>query len=327
MTVAREGSLGGARVFADGPRRSALGCGHANDNISQRVCEKLNLGLFFYAFQRLCALGSDLRSEISDVQSADRAHEIPGTRMSRLRSVMGREPYPTDLTNGQWSLIEPHLPEAKPGGRPRAVDLRESLNGIFSLVKGGIPGRDKPHDLPPRAPSLSSTARGGSTAPGDGSRSGRGPGSGIRTTGTRARVRPSSTPRASRRPRAAKGCAQAGPPEVFRKFADTPGMIEITANGVVVHRNKRAHHPLLQGGRSDTTDTGRTLVGRSTRSPRESVTDGPGPRLIVRARQYARTRMSVAQVECQLGKVTHPRKSAFISTHDGIKPLCPSSKP
>ena len=62
---------------------------------------------------------------------------------------MGRKPYPSDLTDEPWALIEPLVPEAKPGGRPREVDLREVLNGIFYPVKGGIPWRFMPHDLPP----------------------------------------------------------------------------------------------------------------------------------------------------------------------------------
>ncbi len=62
---------------------------------------------------------------------------------------MERPTYPSDLTDAQWKLIEPLLPEAKPGGRPREVDLREVLNGILYLVKGGIPWRMMPHDLPP----------------------------------------------------------------------------------------------------------------------------------------------------------------------------------
>ena len=41
------------------------------------------------------------------------------------------------------------LPPAKPGGRPRAVDLREVLNGIFYIVRGGCAWRMMPTDLPP----------------------------------------------------------------------------------------------------------------------------------------------------------------------------------
>jgi hypothetical protein len=43
-----------------------------------------------------------------------------------------------------------------------------------------------------------------------------------------------------------KGFAQAGPSTLFRKFVDTPGAIEITAKGVIVGLNKRAHNPLLK---------------------------------------------------------------------------------
>ena len=30
---------------------------------------------------------------------------------------MSRKRYPTDLTDGQWACIAPHIPKAKPGGR------------------------------------------------------------------------------------------------------------------------------------------------------------------------------------------------------------------
>ena len=43
-----------------------------------------------------------------------------------------------------------------------------------------------------------------------------------------------------------KGFARAGPSELFRKFVDTPGMVEVTANGIFVRLSKRAHNPLLK---------------------------------------------------------------------------------
>jgi transposase len=43
-----------------------------------------------------------------------------------------------------------------------------------------------------------------------------------------------------------KGFARAGPARLFRKFIDTPGSIEITAEGVIVRLSKRAHSPLLK---------------------------------------------------------------------------------
>lgn len=55
----------------------------------------------------------------------------------------------TDLTHAEWALIEPHLPCACGRGRPRSWCLREILNGIFSVLRGGIAWRRLPKDLPP----------------------------------------------------------------------------------------------------------------------------------------------------------------------------------
>ena len=39
--------------------------------------------------------------------------------------------YPSDLTDDEWSHIEPLIPPAKRGGRKRAVDPREIVNGVM----------------------------------------------------------------------------------------------------------------------------------------------------------------------------------------------------
>ncbi len=62
---------------------------------------------------------------------------------------MTRKAYPTDLTDEQWLLLEPLLPPAKPGGRPRSVDRREVVNALLYLLRTGCPWRSLPHDLPP----------------------------------------------------------------------------------------------------------------------------------------------------------------------------------
>ena len=62
---------------------------------------------------------------------------------------MERYPYPTDVTDEQWSLIESHIPPEKPGGRPRTVIMREVINGILYLNRTGCSWRMLPHDLPP----------------------------------------------------------------------------------------------------------------------------------------------------------------------------------
>ena len=62
---------------------------------------------------------------------------------------MGRCAYPSDLGDAQWKLIEPHIPPAKPGGRPRSADMREVVYGILYVVRSGCAWRLLPHDLPP----------------------------------------------------------------------------------------------------------------------------------------------------------------------------------
>ena len=62
---------------------------------------------------------------------------------------MDRKAYPTDLTDAQWGLLEPLLPPESSRGHPRTVNLREVVNSILYVLRGGIPWRLMPHDLPP----------------------------------------------------------------------------------------------------------------------------------------------------------------------------------
>lgn len=61
---------------------------------------------------------------------------------------MRDQPYDTDLTDAQFALLAPLLPQPKRTGRPPA-DLRAVLNGIFYLNRAGCPWRLLPHDFPP----------------------------------------------------------------------------------------------------------------------------------------------------------------------------------
>ncbi len=63
-----------------------------------------------------------------------------------------------------------------------------------------------------------------------------------------------------------KGFVRTGPARLFRKFVDTSGMIEITANEVIVHLSKRAHNPVLkEAGLTKPTGAVPWLGGRSVR--------------------------------------------------------------
>jgi transposase len=59
--------------------------------------------------------------------------------------------YPSDLTDEQWPLIEPHLPAARPGGRPRSTDLRDVLDAILYILRTGCQWRYLPTDFPPKS--------------------------------------------------------------------------------------------------------------------------------------------------------------------------------
>src|SRR5881227_582597 len=59
--------------------------------------------------------------------------------------------YPSDLTDEQWALIEPHLPTAPTGGRPRKTDLRDVVDAILYILRTGCQWRYLPGDLPPKS--------------------------------------------------------------------------------------------------------------------------------------------------------------------------------
>jgi transposase len=58
--------------------------------------------------------------------------------------------YQTDLTDAEWALIEPLMPKPLTRGRPREWPLREVMNAIFYVLRGGVSWRLLPRDLPPR---------------------------------------------------------------------------------------------------------------------------------------------------------------------------------
>lgn len=60
-----------------------------------------------------------------------------------------RKPYPTDLSDAGWQIVEPLIPRPKSNrGRKRKHPLREILNAIFYLLRAGCAWRMLPHDFP-----------------------------------------------------------------------------------------------------------------------------------------------------------------------------------
>ncbi|QMU74728.1 IS5 family transposase [Streptacidiphilus sp. PB12-B1b] len=66
-----------------------------------------------------------------------------------------RKPYPSDLSDARWALIEPKLTawrkarlDRRPTGQPAKVDLRDVFNAILYVNRTGIPWKYVPHDFP-----------------------------------------------------------------------------------------------------------------------------------------------------------------------------------
>jgi len=55
----------------------------------------------------------------------------------------------SDLTDTEWAILEPELPAPSRLGRPRKWTLREIVNAILYLLRGGLPWRMLPKDFPP----------------------------------------------------------------------------------------------------------------------------------------------------------------------------------
>lgn len=60
--------------------------------------------------------------------------------------------FPSSLTDAEWTVLGPLIPDASPGGRPRKTDMRVAMNAILYLLRTGCPWRYLPRDgFPPRS--------------------------------------------------------------------------------------------------------------------------------------------------------------------------------
>jgi hypothetical protein len=49
--------------------------------------------------------------------------------------------YASDMTDGEWALIEPHMPAQKALGRPRIVRLRGVVDALLYILRTACPWR------------------------------------------------------------------------------------------------------------------------------------------------------------------------------------------
>lgn len=61
---------------------------------------------------------------------------IPTTRRPHSRNHLG---YETDLTDAEWAITAPMLAVPLAGGHPAKWPIREIVNAIFYVPRGGTP--------------------------------------------------------------------------------------------------------------------------------------------------------------------------------------------
>jgi transposase len=60
-----------------------------------------------------------------------------------------RKPYPSDVSDDEWSLVVPYLTLMTEDAPQREYPLRELFNGLRYVVRYGIAWRAMPNDMPP----------------------------------------------------------------------------------------------------------------------------------------------------------------------------------
>lgn len=73
------------------------------------------------------------------------------TNENRGRYDRSKLRYPSDLTDEEWSIIDPLIPPAKRGGNKRTVVVRDVVNGLMYILSTGCQWASLPKDLPPRS--------------------------------------------------------------------------------------------------------------------------------------------------------------------------------
>jgi transposase len=73
------------------------------------------------------------------------------TDENRARYDRSKLRYPSDVTDQEWSLIEPLIPPAKRGGNRRTVVVRDVVDGVMYILSTGCQWSALPKDLPPRS--------------------------------------------------------------------------------------------------------------------------------------------------------------------------------
>jgi len=73
------------------------------------------------------------------------------TAETRARHARETARYPSDLTDAEWALVEPHLPPPRRSRRHKVPERREVLNAILYVLTTGCQWRQLPKDFPSKS--------------------------------------------------------------------------------------------------------------------------------------------------------------------------------
>jgi transposase len=71
------------------------------------------------------------------------------TKITRREYARRGRRYASDLTDEEWALIEPLMPQRKATGRPRTTNLRDVVDAILYMASSGCQWALLPNDFPP----------------------------------------------------------------------------------------------------------------------------------------------------------------------------------
>src|SRR5215472_14877481 len=76
-------------------------------------------------------------------------NDLMWTAATRAQHKRDELRFASDLTDAEWAVVEPLLPPPAPVGRPPRWPMREVVNAIFYVLRGGVPWRLLPPCFPP----------------------------------------------------------------------------------------------------------------------------------------------------------------------------------
>ena len=62
---------------------------------------------------------------------------------------MSTHPYPSDLTDAEWAILEPLVTPGKQAGHPQMLELRRIVDAALYLLRTGCQWRALPREFPP----------------------------------------------------------------------------------------------------------------------------------------------------------------------------------